>query len=87
MVRLVGAAGAGLGWHVLLARAACYAAHRDNYSTLFNIATMQPLIDGPPFVQALEELVAVAGPSDPANSSTIRPPCGPCSGKADVDWH
>jgi multiple sugar transport system substrate-binding protein len=50
-----------------LARAAPYAKHRDNYSTLFNIQTMEPLVAGPPFVQALEELVAAAklGPGDP----------------------
>ena len=57
------------GWAglVLLARAAPYAKHRDNYSTLFNIDTMEPLVAGPPFVQALEELVAAAkfGPPDP----------------------
>jgi ABC-type glycerol-3-phosphate transport system substrate-binding protein len=52
---------------VLLARAAAYAKHRDNYSALFNIETMEPLVAGPPFVQALEELVATAksGPADP----------------------
>ena len=43
----------------LLARAAPYAKHRDNYSTLFDIGTMAPLVDGPPFVRALEELVAI----------------------------
>ena len=57
------------GWAglVLLARAAPYAKHRDNYSTLFNIETMEPLVAGPPFVQALEELVAATefGPADP----------------------
>lgn len=48
------------GWAgiVLLARAAAYATHRDNLSTLFNISTMQPLVAGPPFVRALEELAA-----------------------------
>ena len=65
----------GPGWAglVLLARAAPYAKHRDNYSTLFNIKTMEPLLTGPPIVRALEELVAAAklGPpeafeSDPA---------------------
>jgi multiple sugar transport system substrate-binding protein len=52
----------GPGWAglVLLARAAPYAKHRDNYSTLFDINTMQPLVAGPPFVRALEELVAAA---------------------------
>lgn len=48
----------GWGGLVLLARAAPYAKHRDNYSTLFNISTMEPLIAGPPFQWALEELVS-----------------------------
>jgi len=50
------------GWagRVLLARAAAYAKHRDHYSTLFKIDTMQPLVAGAPFVRALEELVAAA---------------------------
>jgi multiple sugar transport system substrate-binding protein len=50
------------GWagQVLLARAAAYAKHRDHYSTLFKIDSMQPLIAGAPFVRALEELVAAA---------------------------
>jgi multiple sugar transport system substrate-binding protein len=48
------------GWagRVLLARAAAYAKHRDHYSTLFNIDTMEPLVGGAAFVRALEELVA-----------------------------
>ncbi len=58
----------GPGWAglVLLARAAPYASHRENYSTMFRIDSMEPLIDGPPFVRALEELVAAAalGPSE-----------------------
>jgi multiple sugar transport system substrate-binding protein len=57
------------GWAglALLARAAPYAKHRDNYSTLFDAETMAPLVAGPPFVRALEELVAAAkaGPIDP----------------------
>jgi multiple sugar transport system substrate-binding protein len=57
------------GWAglVLLARAAPYAKHRDNYSALFDIETMEPLVAGPPMVQALEDLVAAAklGPADP----------------------
>ena len=50
------------GWAgiMLLARAAPYASHRANYSTLFQIDTMEPLIHGPPFVRALEELMAAA---------------------------
>jgi len=52
----------GPGWAglVLLARAAPYVKHRDNYSTLFNIKTMEPLLTGPPMIRALEELAATA---------------------------
>lgn len=48
------------GWAglMLLARAAPLAKHADNYSTLFDINTMRPLIAGPPFVRALEQMVA-----------------------------
>lgn len=51
------------GWAgaMLLVRAAAYSRHRNQYSTLFDFSTMQPLIDGPPYVRALEELVAAAG--------------------------
>jgi multiple sugar transport system substrate-binding protein len=51
----------GDGWagQMLLARAAGYARHRNYYSTLFDSRTMEPLIAGPPFVRALEQLVAV----------------------------
>ncbi len=47
------------GWAglTLLARAASYARHPNHYSTLFNMNTMAPLVAGPPFVRALEELV------------------------------
>lgn len=50
------------GWagRILLARAAAYAKHRDHYSTLFEVDTMRPLISGPAFVRALEELLADA---------------------------
>ena len=58
----------GPGWAglTLLARAAPYAKHRDNYSALFDIETMEPLVAGPPFVRALEELAASAkqGPNE-----------------------
>lgn len=52
------------GWagQLLLARAAAYARHRDHFSTLFNIETMEPLIAGPAFVRAMEELVADVKP-------------------------
>jgi ABC-type glycerol-3-phosphate transport system substrate-binding protein len=52
------------GW-TLIARAAPYAAHRAHYSVLFHIDSMEPLIDGPPFVRALTELVEAAKFSPP----------------------
>lgn len=59
------------GWAglTLLARAAPYAKHRDNYSTLFDMETMEPLLSSPPIVRALEELAAAAkvGPASPQN--------------------
>lgn len=45
----------------LLLRAAPYARHRNQYSTLFDMITMEPLIASPPFVKALDELVAAHG--------------------------
>ena len=50
------------GWAglTLLARSAAYATHPNNFSTLFRISTMEPLIAGEPFVRGLEELVATA---------------------------
>lgn len=50
---------AGWAGKTLLARAAPYARQRSRYSTLFDFQTMEPLIDQPPFVRALEELVAL----------------------------
>jgi multiple sugar transport system substrate-binding protein len=48
------------GWAglTLLARAAAYAKHRNHYSTLFEMESMEPLVAGPPFVRALDELIA-----------------------------
>jgi len=50
------------GWAglMLLARAAPYIKHRNNFSTLFDIETMEPLIGRQPWIRALEELVAAA---------------------------
>jgi len=45
----------------LLVRAAPYARHRNQYSTLFDLVTFDPLIASPPFVKALEDLVATHG--------------------------
>jgi ABC-type glycerol-3-phosphate transport system substrate-binding protein len=58
----------GAGWRgkVLLARAAAYASHPSQFSTLFDCDTMQPLIAGPPFQRALEEMLA-AVPHSPTN--------------------
>jgi ABC-type glycerol-3-phosphate transport system substrate-binding protein len=55
------------GWAaiVLLGRAAPYVTHPANYSQLFSIDSMEPLVDGPPFVRALEELVAAAASGPP----------------------
>lgn len=56
------------GWAgiTLLARAASYVKHPANYSDVFDVESMRPLVDGPPFVQALEELVAAyrTGPAE-----------------------
>jgi ABC-type glycerol-3-phosphate transport system substrate-binding protein len=49
---------AGWGGQLLLARAAAYAQHRSFLAVMFNLEDMEPLIDGPPFVRALEELAA-----------------------------
>jgi multiple sugar transport system substrate-binding protein len=58
----------GKGWAaiMLLARVAAYTAHRENDSTLFHIETMRPLIDKPPFIRALKELIAASalGPAE-----------------------
>ena len=56
----------GWGAKMLLARAAAYASHPSQFSTLFDYETMQPLIAGPPFERALDELVAAqSGPENP----------------------
>ncbi|MBW3596690.1 MAG: extracellular solute-binding protein [Planctomycetes bacterium] len=61
----------GPGWagQTLLARAAAYVRHQDQYSDLFDYSTMAPLIDGPPFVRALEEMVAAAEHAPPQATS------------------
>ncbi len=66
------------GWvaKLLLARAAAYAKHPDNYSALFNIDDFTPLIDGPPFVLALEQLLAARGTSDMQAETSPLDPAG-----------
>jgi ABC-type glycerol-3-phosphate transport system substrate-binding protein len=51
------------GWagNLLLARAASYVTHRDQVSPLFHLTTLEPLLTTPPYVKALEELVAARG--------------------------
>ena len=67
----------GWGGLLLLARAAPQAKHRDNYSTLFDLDTMEPMVAGPPFVEALEQLAATArlGPANPLG-------CDPAAARA-----
>jgi multiple sugar transport system substrate-binding protein len=64
----------GPGWasQMLLARAGGYARRRNRYSTLFDYDSMQPQIDRPPFVRALEELVAAAK-LGPKNAQEMTP--------------
>jgi ABC-type glycerol-3-phosphate transport system substrate-binding protein len=64
----------GPGWAglTLLARAAPYAKLPGRYSTLFEIETMEPLVAGPPFVRALEELVT-AHRDGPAEQTSYTP--------------
>ena len=59
------------GWagKVLLARAAAYARHPSQYSSLFDLRSMEPLIARQPFVRALEELVAAAKLGAPGMAS------------------
>jgi hypothetical protein len=58
-----------------LARAAAYAKHRDHFSALFKIDTMEPLVASEPFVRALEEMAAAArlGPAgEPLDGDAVR---------------
>jgi multiple sugar transport system substrate-binding protein len=48
----------GLGDSIYLARATSLAQHRDQYSFLFDIDSMTPRIDSPPFVEALRGVTA-----------------------------
>jgi ABC-type glycerol-3-phosphate transport system substrate-binding protein len=51
----------GWGSQLLLARAAGYARSRSFLASWFDGVTMRPLVDGPPFVRALEEILQTAG--------------------------
>jgi multiple sugar transport system substrate-binding protein len=54
----------GYAGQLLLARAAAYALHREQVSPLFRFGGLEALIDQPPFVKALEDLVAAAKSGD-----------------------
>lgn len=58
----------GVAEMIYLARAAALGHHPDHFAFLFDDETMEPRIDDPPFVAALEELAALAelGPPDAA---------------------
>jgi multiple sugar transport system substrate-binding protein len=49
----------GLGESIFLARSAALGLHRDQYSFLFDADSMEPRVASPPFVEALEKLVAL----------------------------
>ncbi|MDA1050345.1 MAG: extracellular solute-binding protein [Planctomycetota bacterium] len=51
---------------MFLARAATYARHRNQYSTLFDFNSMEALIASPPFERAMEELAAIAADNSDA---------------------
>jgi multiple sugar transport system substrate-binding protein len=55
----LGADTEGIGDATLLARAASLGLHRDHYSFLFDADNMRPRIASPPFVLALQDLVAL----------------------------
>ena len=62
------------GWAArsLLARSAAYARYRSQYSTLFHFGSMEPLINRPPFVRALQQLVE-AIPFQPPDALQLSP--------------
>ncbi|MDR1958246.1 MAG: extracellular solute-binding protein [Planctomycetaceae bacterium] len=55
-----------------LARAAAYAMHRDFYSVLFDLTTMEPLVNTEPFVRALTEMKAACSSGTGIYPSDIR---------------
>ncbi|MCA9184217.1 MAG: hypothetical protein KDA99_01310 [Planctomycetales bacterium] len=71
-VRFVQPLAEGWAGRLLVARAAAYALHRDHYSAMFKTQSMDPLGQTPPFVRALEEIVADAK-FGPANATDITP--------------
>lgn len=62
------------GWAglLLLARAAAYAKHPENYSALFDIESLKPLIATPPFVRALSEMAEAVGSAPRRTPAEVR---------------
>jgi multiple sugar transport system substrate-binding protein len=63
----------GVGDAAFLARAAALGQHRDQYSFLFDISTMAPRIDTPPFVEALAATAALKGCGPPGMANFDAP--------------
>jgi multiple sugar transport system substrate-binding protein len=57
--------------YVLLAQAAPMARHPNQLAILFDLESMRPQIDGPPFVRALEELAAQAAAGESEASTGV----------------
>lgn len=55
----------GVGDATYLARATALGQHRDHYSLLFDSDTMEPRVTSPPFVEAMDGLVALKGSGPP----------------------
>ncbi len=63
--------------HTFLARAAPYCRHRNRFSALFELQSMQPEISGPEYVRALQEIAEDAGrvgesPAEHINTSPVQ---------------
>jgi multiple sugar transport system substrate-binding protein len=61
----LGADPEGVGDTIYLARAAALGQHRDHYSLLFDSDAMAPRVASPPFVEALEKMVALKAYAPP----------------------
>ncbi len=57
----------GVGDAIFLARAAALAWHRDQFSFLLDSETTEPRVASPPFVEALQALVALKGSAPPGS--------------------
>ena len=57
----------------LLARAVSYASQAGHRALLFDVDTFQPRIAGPPFVRALEQIIAESSPEVDPNKKSVTP--------------